>query len=304
MISFKILEEENVESVVNELSAGLTDDEGGILSEIVSSLAIGEDCDTEFALSVFEKSALIRVFDLGRYLFLFPYALSEDADISAAIGAVSEYAMREEIPLIFSDVPISDIALFSGYRHMDIDAEDAFSEGYRVKINTECMLCEKIPEIDGGRVKLNAIKKEDIPLYAKLCKDENVNKSWGYDYREDVCSPTDEYFYESAAREFASGVAMSMAVRYDGNFAGEAIMYAFDGRGCAEFAIRLLPEYHGKGIGRQAVSLLLKSAESIGLIILRARVMRENTRSLAMMRSFSAEAEKTEDSFIFDFPLH
>lgn len=304
MISFKVLKEENTEAIICELSKDLTEEESETLSEIISSLDIEDDSDVEFAIATFAHSSIIRVFDLGRYLFLYPYELSDESDISAAINAACDYAVRQEIQIVFSDVPISELYRFSGYRHMDIDAEDADAESYRIKINTECSLCEKIPEVDGGRVKLNAIQKEDVAIYAKLCKDENVNKSWGYDYREDVCSPANEYFYESAAREFASGVAMSMAVRYDGNFAGEAIMYAFDGRGGAEFAIRLFPEYHGMGIGRQAVSLLLKAAESIGLIILRARVMRENTRSLAMMRSFSTEAEETEDRFIFDFPLY
>lgn len=305
MISFKILDNETLNSIVNELSKKLSENEAETLFEIANSLNLGEEEDVEFAISISSGCALFRIFDLGRYFFLFPYELSEHADIASAIEEISEYAMREEIELVFSDVPFSEIYRFSSYRHMDIDAEDPFSQSYRVRIKTECQLCEEIPEESGVRVKLNAIKETDIPLFAKLSKDENVNKYWGYDYKEDEKTPSDEYFFENASRDFMLGTAMSMAIRYKDSFIGEATLYAFDGKGGAEFSIRLLPEYHGMGLGREAVSLLMDVARKIGLVRLYAKVLLENERSLAMMKSFGEPTGLADkNAYLFEFALY
>lgn len=286
MISFKILTEENFDSTVNELSAPLSDEARGEVYDLLSSFDLTDE-DLEFAVCLFSGCVLVRVFDMGRYFFLFPFEISEGADVRAAILAMREYAMREEIPLTVCDVPTESLSDFSGYRHMDIDAEDEECTAYRVRIKTECELMEKIPHIVGERVKLRELLPDDIPLYAKLCKDENVNKYWGYDYKEDVSSPQDEYFFENAASELARGVAFSMAVCEGKEFIGECTLYAFDGMGAAEFSVRLLPEFHGRGLGSEAVGLICDAARAVGLLRLRARVSEKNTPSLAMLQRFA-----------------
>lgn len=304
MISFKVLDNENLNSIVNALSENLSENESETLLEIANSLSLGEDEDVELAISVSSGCALIRVFDFGRYFFVFPYELSESADVDAAISEISEYAMREEIGLVFSDVPSSELCRFSGYRHMDLDAEGADAESYRVKIKTECQLCEEIPEQVGERVKLNAIEESDISVYAKLSKDENVNKYWGYNYKEDENEPADEYFFETARRDFSLGSAMSLAIRYEKKFIGEAVLYAFDGKGGAEFAIRLLSEYHGMGLGRETLSVLMKIARRIGLVRVCARVLNENKKSVAMMKFFGEPLNISDEACFFEFPLY
>ena len=75
-----------------------------------------------------------------------------------------------------------------------------------------------------------------------------------------------------------------MAARSRSEFIGEATLYAFDGKGGAEFAIRLLPAYHGRGLGTEAVLAIMDAARKIGLIRLRAKIMRENLSSISMLR--------------------
>jgi len=283
MISFKALNSENQDAICKLLVKDLDEDAASVLCELI--YGIDTECDDlEYAVSIHESCLLVRIFDMGRYLFVFPCELSESADVRAAIDAVREYAMREEIPLVFVDTPGYALSEFSGYRHMDIDADDPDSIVYRVRIKTECELISEIPEVKGERVELSALRETDIPFYAELCRDENVNKYWGYDYSEDVKEPQDAYFFETANSDFFRGVAVTMAVRVGGDFAGEATVYAFDGMGGAEFAIRLLPAFHGKGLGYEATLSAMNAAREIGLVRLYAKVMKENTPSIAMLR--------------------
>lgn len=173
MISFKIITEENKDSILSRLSVSFSEKEEEALLDLISSFDLSDE-DTEIALSYFSGCALVRIFDMGRYLFLFPIEISDVSDIASALLAIGEYAMREEIPLTICDVSAEELPLFSGFRHMDIDADDAECTSYRVRIKTECELIDKIPHIVGERVELRELLPEDIPLYAELCKDENA----------------------------------------------------------------------------------------------------------------------------------
>lgn len=297
MISFKNVTEENKDALTSVLSAGLSPDGAEYLSEIIHSL--DTDGDIEYAVSQAHGCALIRVFDMGRYIFIFPCELEEDADASAAIRDVCEYAVREEVPMVFSDVPCMALSYFAGYRHMDIDAEDEACDAYRVRIKTECELISEIPEEVGERVKLDALREDDIPLYAELCRDVELNKYWGYDYREDIACPSDEYFYKNSELEFLRGTAVSFAVRACDDFIGEATLYAFDGRGAAEFAIRILPAWQGHGLGTEAVLVLEKIARKMGLISIGSKVLRENAASVAMLQRLTDDVSERDGGLYF-----
>ena len=302
MISFKVLNSENQDAICKLFVKDLDEDAASALCELI--YGIDTECDDlEYAVSVYESCLLVRIFDMGRYLFVYPCELSDEANVRAAIDAVREYAMREEIPLLFVDTPGYALSEFSGYRHMDIDADDPDSLVYRVRIKTECELISEIPEVKGGRVELSPLCEEDVSVYAELCKDKNVNKYWGYDYSEDVSDPSDGYFFETAMTDFARGVAVTMAVRYAGEFAGEATIYAFDGMGGAEFAVRLLPAFRGKGLGGEATLAAMEAARHIGLVRLYAKIMKENTASIAMMRKISDTYSEDENHEIFTVEL-
>lgn len=304
MISFKIITMENKEQVVEELSKNRSPESRVILHDIMSGLDIDNEGDIEFAVCVCSGCALVRIFDMGRYMFAFPYEICESADVHLAIDSVREYAMREEISLTFTDVPAEYLSYFRGFRHMDMDAEDEDAESYRVRIKTECELIDEVPEITRERVELSSLREDDIQAYAVLCKDKNVNKYWGYDYTCDVKEPSDSYFFENAMIEFSSGVSMSMAVRCDGCFAGEAVIYAFDGKGGAEFAIRLLPEWQGGGLGTETVRALSQMGKNIGLVKLYSKIMKENKASISMLKKITDEYKEDDGCVTFTIYLN
>lgn len=280
MISFKTLNEDNLEKVVASLAP--TDEIYSDFLELAHCLDLKLD-DVEFALSFSRGCALVRVFDMGRYSFLYPYAMTDDSDAASALFDIAEYAMREEIKLVVDDVPKECVGDFLSFRHIDVDAGDPEGESFRITVKTECELMADIPEVVLGRVKLDAITGADIHEYARLCKDKNVNRLWGYDYSEDAHDPDDSYFYETAMQELSAGVSLSLAIRYKGSFVGEAVLYAFDGRGGAEFAIRLLPEWQEQGLGTESVRALCAVASNIGLVRLSARILKENSASVRML---------------------
>ena len=121
-----------------------------------------------------------------------------------------------------------------------------------MKVKKRAVSCGKNPELETERLVLDAITEEDIPAYNRLCLDDERNRYWGYDYRRDCENPDEEYFYLDQKKDFGSSTAMNFAVRLDGTFIGEVILYHFDFRGGAEIGIRLLPEYEGHGYAGEA----------------------------------------------------
>ena len=183
MISFTILDENSREGIVKSIMDSMPDADGDYLSDIIDSLLEDEG---EIAVSNSHGCFLIRIFD-GEYSFVYPVELTEEADPGEACDEIRLYAMKEEIPLVFCDVPCDSLGeLISGYRHMSIDASDPDCEAYTVRMHTEATLIDEIPTLDFGEITLDALTEEDDGDYARLSKDEETNKFWGYDYTADI----------------------------------------------------------------------------------------------------------------------
>ena len=225
---------------------------------------------------------LVRICDGGEYIFSYPYPLTESADEGGAIEEVAQYALREGLPLVFFDVPRESLpVLLTGFRHADIDAEDPFAETYKVTVKSECMLISEAPTVTWGAVTLRELEDRDKEAYAKICLDDENNKYWGYDFKEDEPNADADFFMRTAKNERAIGVAISYAVIFEGSFVGEAALYAFDCRGGAEAAIRILPEYQGRGLSGDILTALFEVCRKMGLIRLYADVYSENKPSIA-----------------------
>lgn len=284
-MTFKVITPESVCELSKSLSAELCVDADELV-ELLESFSF-EDSDEEYAVAATDGCAIIRIFDMGRYIFSYPYEFSEDADVAAAIDAISRYAIREELPLVLSDVPKDEIPtlLSLGFKHVELDAEDGECECYRAKIVSECELLEDIPTVYDGELSLTPLSETDIPVYAEISRETTALRYWGYDYREDAPDASDDYFYMIAERDFLAGISVTLAIRYCGELVGEVQMYAFDRCGGADFALRLLPSARNKGIGKRCLALIFEVAETIGLSKLCCDVKEENKPSIAFVSS-------------------
>ncbi len=279
MIQFYDLKEVGAENITDRLPLPKGD-----ALEIMAGYA---DEEAEVAISGAFGCLLVRIYDDGEYLFSYPYSLTESADEAGAIEEVALYALREGLPLVFFDVPRESLpVLLMGFRHADVDAEDEYAETYRVTVKSECALVKKAPEVTLGEVTLRELCDKDKESYAKVCLDAENNKYWGYDFRDDEPDADAEYFMSVAKNERAIGTAISFAILHGDEFVGEAALYAFDCRGGAEMAIRVLPEYQGKGYSGDALTALFEVCRRIGLIRLYAEAFAENKASVAFCSKY------------------
>ena len=283
MISFIELTADNLRLVADRLSDGreeLADE----IFDIASSFSDTLDEGVGVGFCRFEELLLVRIFDGEEYVFVYPIALTDGADERCALEEIRLYAVREEIPLVFCDVPCESLSVIEeSFRFSEAYAEDEDGESFGVHILTEISRAVEIPDVSDGSLTLRSLCDRDISDYARLSRDTELNKYWGYDYRADVQNPEDEYFYKVAICALDDGVALSLAVDFDGKFVGEATLWGFDLLGSAELGFRILPEWQGRGLGKRTLDLLLELCSELGLKSVTASVMKENTVSASIV---------------------
>ncbi|MBO4853916.1 MAG: GNAT family N-acetyltransferase [Oscillospiraceae bacterium] len=167
------------------------------------------------------------------------------------------------------------------YRPADLGAKMHFAVG--------CELddWDAVPRLETERLVLDELTEADIPAYNALCLDDERNRWWGYDYRQDLHGArTEDYFLTVAHEDFAKRLAVNFAVRLDGALIGEAVLYRFDWKGGAELGCRIAPEYAGHGYGTEAFAAAADWAlYRLGLDRVTAKCYKENTPSYRMLSS-------------------
>lgn len=284
-VSFKVLRDDNSSEVKAYISEKICTLDTEDIDEIFDQLGENLTDDIEYALSAYAGCLLIRIYD-GEYLFSYPIALDEGADELLALDEIRRYAVKEEIPLVISDIPREKLGeVVSMFRHASIDVADTDGDFYTLRPVSELSLISKVPSENIEKIELTQLCPDDEEKYATLCRDAESNRFWGYDFREDAPYADDSYFMQMAENEFNRGIAVSFAVRCEGAFVGEAILYAFDLKGGAECAVRILPEHRRKGYAKAALSMLPKIASRLGLVCLYATVDGDNIPSKLMCES-------------------
>lgn len=305
MISFKILPVRHDVSVyLNSVKESFSSIEA--LTEIGDLLSgyydlEGEGGHAEVAVSISCGCFLIRIYEYD-YAFVCPIPINEDADITAAADEIRRYAIKEEITLVFIDVYEDDVsAVAEPFRFTSIHPMDESGEVMYVAPCTEAQHLEEIPSIEGEGIVLDALCEEDISEYARLCRHEEVNRLYGNDYRDDFGEEiSDDRFFSQAEDEVSFGLSVIFAIRHEGRLAGEASIFAFDYVGGAKVAIRLLPEFWGKGLGSRALEILLNVAREIELKRVSTAVKKENVASIKMTEKYMSYKCDEGDTAIFE----
>ncbi len=174
--------------------------------------------------------------------------------------------------------------------------------GAKVRLRARCELdnLEEIPTLHSQRLTLDRLTEADRAAYNRLCLDDQRNRFWGYDYRGDLKGEwTEDYFLDVARQDFARRMAVNFALRLDGAFIGEAVLYRFDYKGGAELGCRILEEYAGHGYGAEAFQRAAEwSLYQLGLYRLRAKCYRENEASRRML-SACMRPSGEDDTFCY-----
>lgn len=271
------------------------------LGELIESFTDLAGEVPEVALSFAGGCMLVRIYDEDRYLFIFPIALSDGAYVAVALDALAEYIRREMLTFVMSDVPRDGLELVSAmFPHVDAMAYEDDDDLFAVAVKNELDMVEEYPTVTVGDVTLSPLTDADTAAYTALCSDRELNKYWGYDDLADNPTADPEIFMLTAEREKRESIALSLAIRRDGRYLGEAVIYDFDFKEGAEIGIRILPEFHGGGLGLVALDGLIRYARELGLTTLRARVRAENTAAIRMTKKRMAEV-KREDGVVHFF---
>ena len=175
--------------------------------------------------------------------------------------------------------------------------------GAKVRFDVENELAELhgIPQIKTDRLLLNALTQADQDAYNALCLDEERNRWWGYDYHDDLKGAlTPDYFLKVAQEDFMKKTAVNFAVRLDGQYIGEVILYHFDGKGNAELGCRIAPAFAHHGYGTEAFSAVADWAlYHLKLSAVVAKCYRENEASFRMLSSCMRKEREDETYFYF-----
>ncbi len=178
----------------------------------------------------------------------------------------------------------------------------AMGEKFTVCVETELSSLQRIPHLHSQRLTLGPLTEADRAAYQALCLDDQRNRWWGYDYRKDLHGPmTDNYFLAVAREDFHRRRAVNFAIRLDGRFIGEVVLYEPDFRGGAELGCRILSEASGSGYGAEAFSTVADWAlYELGLYRLKAKCYKENEASRRMLSACMRPSGEDETFFYFE----
>lgn len=172
----------------------------------------------------------------------------------------------------------------------------------RIRVRNELVYLDKIPLLTSERLTLDAMTEADKEAYNRLCLDDERNRWWGYDYRKDLKGElTEDYFLEVTKQDFQNKLAVNFAIRREGTFIGEAVLYNFDYKGSAELGCRILPEYAGNGYGAEAFRRAAEwSIYQLGLYRLKGKCYKENEASRKMLSACMRPDGEDETFYYFE----
>ena len=131
------------------------------------------------------------------------------------------------------------------------------------------------------RLTITDFTPSDKAEYFRRYMDDELNRWWGYDYREDLKEkpPTPEYFYSFMQSLKEKGEEYSFALRKEENLIGELVLYNFEEESC-EMGFRLFLEHQGNGYAFEGASALKEYAfNALGAKKLKAKCYKENLPS-------------------------
>jgi len=108
------------------------------------------------------------------------------------------------------------------------------------------------------RLTITDLKEKDKEDYKRLYTDTELNKYWGYDYREDLGEeePTADWFFNFQKSLKEKKEEYSLAVYENDNLVGELVLHNFDFVGGIEMGFRFFKDCQGKGYATESASKL------------------------------------------------
>ncbi len=154
----------------------------------------------------------------------------------------------------------------------------------------------EVPTLIVGELTMNAFSDDDAADYNRMALDPELNRYWGYDDSQNM---NEEYGEKSLIHmideDYKHRRALNFAVRLSGQLIGEAILYHFNRKGGAEFGIRIMKEYQGRGYSRQIYETIARwGLYELGLRVVYSKCYHANAASYALFSAVAEEVGKDE----------
>lgn len=136
------------------------------------------------------------------------------------------------------------------------------------------------------RLSITEIEQCDGEDYLRLYLDQNLNKYWGYDYREDLGErePNAQYFYEFQNKLKQRKEEFSFSVKLGGKLIGELVLHNFDFFGGVEMGFRFFKQYQGRGYALESANALKDYVFNLmGAKTLKSRCYKQNLASAKLI---------------------
>ncbi len=176
-------------------------------------------------------------------------------------------------------------------------------EKYEIEPRNELQVhTPAVPVLLVGELTLDAFNDADAAAYNAMALDPELNRYWGYDDSQNM---KEEYGEKSLLHvieeDFKHHRALNFAVRLGGELIGEALLYHFDRKGGAEFGIRIMKAYQGRGYSRQIYESVARwGLYELGLRVVRSKCFHENAASYALFSATAQEVGKDETFTYFE----
>ena len=150
--------------------------------------------------------------------------------------------------------------------------------------NAKYILSGNTADLACGKAEIRLLQSSDAAALDLLSTDDEINRLFGYDYREDDPSPAPGAFYRKAKAALFSGTELRFALLLNGEFAGEAALDTFDFFGGCNLSFRLFHAFRGKGLASFAAAKLVDLAlYGLGLKSVSAYSFKENEGSVKVL---------------------
>ena len=145
----------------------------------------------------------------------------------------------------------------------------------------------------------------DKDAYFSLYTDHELNKWWGYDYKEDLKGQAEspEYFYKFQQSLKDVKEEYALAVKIGDQMIGELVLHNFDYFGGVEMGFRFFREHQGKGYAKESANALKEYAFNIlGAKKVKSRCYKENLPSKKLIERLGLK-KSGEDSTHYYFAV-
>ena len=246
----------------------------------IVSFVIGEKCG-DMMIVVVEKA-------LREYEGIYPATAQMFA--KTFCGEEIEYLNRED--------DAGDLGLRkSKMQYLPCELVDKYNLAIHRPIDT----LSKFPEIRTQRLVLKKIGKEDTAEYARLARDEELNRYWGYDWKKDAPEDVaDEWFLKDVYTDFKNKDEIRLGIYSEGTLIGEATLYNFGYRAEAEFGVRVSKEYQGRGFAKEAaIGLCGYGFSVLNLERIEAKCYKPNQPSAKMLQASGMRPCGEDETFLY-----